>query len=181
MIKSAVNYVLCEIERKFQDQDGKIFIDTTWEPAEFATLEGTVISAPYRTQSDHHRKITGSVKEGDRIFFSYSVIFDYIMQPDEDTPIYRNLVIYEGKEYWRVDMGEIFCTVEADGKLKMVTDNILLEPIDNETGIVKAMPEINLSCNVRDVVCFETKYVQRYNIFGEEHYILPSRRILAKV
>lgn len=182
MLQASINYVLVEIEKKFQDQQGLIFIDTTWTPEEYATLEGVVVSAPVRTQSDLHRTITGSVKQGDKTFFSYSVIFDYKLQPEDDTPVYKNLIIYEGKEYWKVDMGEIFCTVDKDGKLNMVTDNILLDPIEEDLGRVEAMPDnINLSCNVRDVVCFEPRYVQKYNIFGKEHYVIPSRRVLAKV
>lgn len=179
MIKAAQNYILCEIEKKFQDQNGGLFIDTTWQPEEYSTLEGIVVSAPVRIVSDRHRKVTGEVKEGDKIFFSYSVIFEKLLQPDEDTPVYKNLVLYEGKEYWKVDMGEVFCVISDE--IKMVTENVLIEPIDDESGTVIGMPNINLSCNVRDVVCFEPKYVQRYNILGKEHYILPSRRIIAKV
>ena len=200
MIQAPQNYILAEIEKKFQDKEGNLFIDTTWHPEEFTTLEGTVVSAPVRTESDNYRKLTGSVKNGDKIFFSYGVIFDYKLQPDEDTPVYKNLVMYKGKEYWKVEIGEVFCKVNPDGSLEMVTDNILLEPViknksrtglegfeiieqpEENTGIVKAMPSnINLSCNVRDVVCFEPRFVQKYNIFGKEHFIIPSRRVLAKV
>ena len=181
MIRAVENFVLCEIEKKFQDSTGGIFIDTTWEPGEYATLEGVVVMPPIRFKSDLHRKITGEVKKGDKIFFSYSVIFEYSLQPDDDTPIYKNLIIFEGKEYWQVEAGEIFCIEEPDGTLKMVTENVFIEPIDEETGIVKAMPNINVSCNVRDIVCFQPKFVQHYNILGKEHYILPAKRIIAKV
>jgi co-chaperonin GroES (HSP10) len=177
MLQAAENYVLVEIEKKFQDNAGGIFIDTTWTPEEHTTLEGVVVMPPVRVKSDYYRKITGTVEKGDKIFFSYGVIFAYKTQPDDDTPVYKNLVIYEGKEYWKVDMGEIFC---VNGE-RMVTENLLIEPIDDETGIVKAMPDIKLSCNVRDVVCFEPRFVQKYNIFGKEHYIIPSRRVLATV
>jgi co-chaperonin GroES (HSP10) len=197
MIQAAQNFILAEIEKKFQDQEGNLFVDTTWHPEEYATLEGIVISAPSRTESDNYRKVVGSVKNGDRIFFSYGVIFDYKLQPDNDTPIYKNLIIHEGKEYWKVEIGEVFCKVNTDGSLEMVTDNILLEPVapekteiegleiiqnkESNSGIVKAMPKnINLSCNVRDEVCFEPRFVQKYNIFGKEHFIIPSRRIIAK-
>lgn len=179
MLQAPENYVLVEIEKKFQDDNGGIFIDTTWTPEEYTTLEGIVVMPPVRVKDDLYRKITGTVKKGDKIFFSYGIIFAYKTQPDEDTPVYKNLIIYEGKEYWKVEMGEIFCIQGED--LRMVTENILIDPIDEETGIVKAMPNINLSCNVRDVVCFEPRFVQKYNILGKEHYIIPSRRVLAKV
>ncbi len=179
MIQSPENYILCELEKRYQDEYKGLFIDTTWTPEEYATLEGTVISAPRRVESDGYRKITGTVQNGDKIFFSYSTIFEYIAQPEEDTPIYKNLVLYKGKEYWKVEMGEVFCIIRGDD-FEMVTENILLEPLGDNTGRVAGKPNINLSCNVRDIVCFEPQYVQKYNIKGKEHYILPSRRIIAK-
>lgn len=177
MIQASENYILVEIEKKYQDENGGILIDTTWTPEEYTTLEGTVVMPPVRVKSDRYRKIIGTVEKGDKIFFSYGVIFAYKTQPDDDTPVYKNLIVYEGKQYWKVDMGEVFC---VNGE-RMVTENFLIEPIDEETGIIKAMPNVNLSCNVRDVVCFEPQFVQKYNIFGKEHYIIPSRRVLAKV
>ena len=97
MIQSPENYVLCEIDKKFQDDAGGIFIDHTWHPEEHATLEGVVISAPVRTISDGYRKLVGTVKNGDKIFFSYGVIFNYILQPEDDTAVYKNLVLFQGK------------------------------------------------------------------------------------
>jgi len=179
MIQAAENYVLTAIEKKHQDIVNGLFIDTTWEPEEHVTLEGIVISPPARVKSDYHRTITGNVKEGDKIFFSYSIVFDKALQPKEDTPVYKNMVLYEGEEYWKVEMGEIFCVISG-GAYKMVTSNVLIEPIDEESGTVIGMPNIKLSCNMRDVVCFEPKFVQKYKILGKEHYILPSRRIIAK-
>lgn len=187
LIQATQKYILVEIEKKFQDKDGQLHIDTTWHPEDFATLEGTVASSPVL-----------SVRPGDKIFFSYGVVFDYKLQPDEATPIYKNLIIFGGKEYWRVEQDEIFCKVLPNGLPEMVTDHVLIDPIAPEgievegldvferkesfLGIVKAMPKnINLSCNVRDVVCFEPRFVQKYNIFGKEHFIIPSRRVIAKV
>jgi len=185
MIQAPLNNALVEIEKKFQDKDGGIYVDPTWHPEDFATLEGVVVSAPVRTQSDNGRTVKGTIKNGDKVFFSYGVIFEYESQPDEDTPVYKNLVLYEGKEYWKVNVGEIFCTVTDEG-IKMVTDNVLIEPwqeeaitdnffipqvIKNETGIIKAIPDnTNLSCVVGDKIAFESKFVQQYNIFGKIHY-----------
>lgn len=189
MLQSPENIVLVEIEKKFQDNVGGIVVDSTWHPEEHATLEGIVYSAPVRTASDNARTVLGTVKNGDKVFFSYSVVFKYDLQPDNDTPIYSNLIVHEGKEYWQVEMGEIFCTVR-DGKPEMVTDNILIEPIGDsdmynkearETGRVVAMPNVKISCKEGDIIGFESRFVQEYNIFGKLHYIIPSRRVIAKL
>jgi hypothetical protein len=180
MLTSPENYILAEIEKKFQDQYGELVIDTTWSPEEYVTLEGIAMSVPRRTFSQRGFEITGKVNKGDRIFFSYAVVYDYEKQEDGDTPVYKNLILYEGREYWKVHAGEIFCTVSS-GEIKMVTDNILVVPESENSGRVIGKPNINLSCNMGDVVCFEPKFVQKYNIFGAEHFIIPSRYVIAKV
>lgn len=179
MIQAAENYVLCTIEKKFQDKDGGLFIDTTWHPEEYATLEGSVITAPKRAGSDGYRTITGSVVKGDKVFFSYSVVYAYTVQPNDDTPTYLNLMIVDGIEYWRVPIEEIFCKVTDKG-VEMVTDNILIEPVTSTSGKIVGMPNIKLSCNKGDDIFFETTYVQQYNIFGKSHFIIPARRAIAK-
>lgn len=196
MIQAPENYVLVEIEKKFQDEDGGILIDPTWNPEEYATLEGVVISAPVRTSSDNCRTVTGDVKNGDKVFFSYGVVFDYKEQPNNENPVYKNLVIYEGKEYWKVDMGEIFCKVTDKG-VEMVTENVLIEPwhpvtsmdfkgihiqqvYKKETGIVRGINS-NINCEIGDKICFEERFVQEYNVFGKIHYIIPLRRVIAKI
>jgi len=192
MIHSPENYVLVEIEKKFQDKDGGIFIDPSWRPEEYATLEGVVVSAPERFSSDD-REILGTVAKGDRVFFSYSVVFEYSRQPEDDTFVYKNLVLYEGKEYWQVHAGEIFCKVTD--KIEMITDHVLIEPYENtidygfdirnvnkkETGIVKGLPAKKWGVQVGDKIAFESQYVQEYNIFGKIHYIIPGRRAIAKI
>lgn len=196
MIQATKNFILVEIEKKFQDKEGVLVVDTTWRPEEFATLEGVVVSAPVMFESDQ-RKVVTHVKRGDKLFFSYSVIFDYECQKEDENPVYKNLIRYDGREYWKVEAGEVFCKVGSDGSLCMVTDNILLEPIHGEkvsipglviiqdkepnSGVVKAMPVGGrLSCSISDTVFFESRFAQKYNIFGKEHYIIPMRRVLAK-
>lgn len=182
MIQSPENYVLCEIEKKFQNEDGGIFIDTTWHPEEYATLEGTVKSIPKRVFTDGYRNLTGTVGVGDKVFFSYSIIYAYASQPNGDTPVYKNLMLYEGKEYWKVPIDEFFCKITDKG-VEMITDNILIEPVEMgnlSEGKVVGMPNVDVSCKIGDLIYFEPKYVQQYNIFGANHYIIAARRAIAK-
>ncbi len=201
ILRCTENYLLVEIEKKFTDKQGGLFIDPTWTPEEYTTLNGRVYSTPLRVAPDDDRPIVGSVSDGDDIWFSYSVIFDYDLQPEFENPVYKNLVIHEGRELWMVHLGEVFCSVNESGEIDMVTDNILLTPADSSAPIemgglvllgkpvddhnkamVKAKPsKLRLSCNMGDIVCIEPKYIQKYNILGAEHYIVRSRRVLAKM
>ena len=180
MIQAPENYILCEIDKKFQDQEGNILIDPTWFPEEHATLEGNVVSAPIRTGSDGYRKIIGSVDIGDKIFFSYSVVFNYKLQPEDDTPVYSNLIIFEGKEYWKVNIDEIFFK-STNGKVKMITDNILVDPLSEHNGVIVEVPEMLLNYKKGDTVFFEAEFVQSYKFFGQPYFIIPCRRVIAKL
>lgn len=179
MIQAPENYILCEIDKKFQDKEGSILIDTTWFPEEHATLEGIVVSVPIRTGSDGYRKIISSVDIGDKIFFSYAVVFNYKLQPEDDTPIYSNLIIYEGKEYWKVNIDEIFFK-SVNGKVKMITDNILVDPLSEHSGIVVETPDMPISYKIGDTIIFEAEFVQSYKFFGQTYFIIPCRRAVAK-
>lgn len=176
MIQAPENFVLVEIERKFQDSQGGLLIDTTWFPEEHATLEGIVRSAPVRIVSDGYRQIIGTVKEGDKVFFSYGTIFSYHLQPDNDTPVYKNLIIYDGKEYWRVNISEVF----FKNDIEMITNNVLVEPLSESSGIVKGVGKIGLSCQVGDTIVFEPQFVQQYSFFNQFYFIIPASRVIAK-
>lgn len=303
MIRYALNYCLVKINKRFQDQQGNIKIDPSWHPEEHATMEGIVYSAPLAVEKNLARRVVAKVNDGDTVFFSYSVVFGYTMQPDGQTPVYRNLVLHNGEEYWKVDVGDMFFKVKQ-GEIEMITEHVLMtfhkEPFEkkiiygnllqvqdkgnrteqsllqglsqrknegveknpqtdgggedegqckelrehiltpwenNETelprvrqpgvgnasrgllktdgsdmvvqklphgeargnearrslgivikekkqnnlGIVKAIPpNINLSVHVGDMVCFEPRFVQKYNILGQEHMIIQTHRLLAK-
>lgn len=298
MIRYALNYCLVKINKRFQDSHGNIKIDPSWHPEEHATMEGVVYSAPLVVENNLARRTVMEVKDGDRVFFSYTVVFGYDMQPDGQTPVYKNLVLHNGEEYWKVDVGDMFFRWTAKGGIEMITEHVLMmfhkEPFekkiiygnllqvqdkgnsteqsllqgvsqrknegvekntqtdgggqnegqrkelreyipaqgeDNEKelsrvrqpeignasrglletdrsnlamsglpheeaqsggivvrnrkleniGIVIAIPQnINLSVHVGDMVCFEPRFVQKYNILGQEHMIIQTHRLLAK-
>lgn len=191
-LRAVLNCCLVKIEKRYQDQDGNITIDPTWRPEEYATLEGTVVSVPLKIDGE----VTGSLRQGDKIVFSYCVVYDFKEQPDNATPIYKNLVIINGEEYWIVDVEEIF--FKLTDKIEMVTDNCLIEPFEfkagdtisnglliknnriENKGIIKGLPAYYRNARVGDTVFFEPRFVQKYNILGKEHFIIPIRRMLAK-
>lgn len=194
MLRCAENYLLVKIDKRFRDEDGGISLDPTWTPEEYVTQSGIVYSVPLRYVEDDSRPTCGDVKPGDKIWFSYSILFDYEFQPEFGNPVYKNLIEVGGEEYWKVHRGEVFCKDE-NGKIEMLTKNVLLKPIKStekvpfeiqyenlkSLGEVVSVPENSLSCNMRDVVCVEEKYIQKYNIMGGEHYIVPVRKVLATI
>lgn len=178
MIQAPENFVLVEIERKFQDQQGGILVDTTWFPEEHATLEGIVRSAPVKILCDGYRQIIGTVKAGDRVFFSYGTIFNYTLQPDDDTPVYKNLIIFEGQEYWKVHISEVFFKM-TDG-IEMITNNVLVIPRSEDSGFVEGVGKIGVNCKKGDTIFFEPQFAQQYSFFEQSYFIIPASRVIAK-
>lgn len=191
MIRNSV-YALVETEKRFRDSDGGVFVDTTWHPELYAMAEGIVVSAPEIVKDDPYRRVTQNVIRGDKVFFSYAVIFDYVRQPDGDSPEYRNMVLQGGREYWRVPLNEIFARKDEIGLWSMVADMIMVEPEKEEysgliltrhtkeSGRVKALPNENCDFSIGDIVFFEERYVQEYKIEGKDVFLIPTRRIIAK-
>lgn len=198
-LKCPLNTILVTIEKKYQDTEKGLLIDTTFSPEEYATLKGVVHSVPDKLGDEYWREKTNMIiREGDEIWFSYGVIYQYERYEEGETPTYKNLVCYNGEEYWKVDYSEVFCVVR-EGKIIVPNQYVILEPIKNEKELfsksglslsdnvtfqdratIKAMPEIEVSCEVGDVIPVETKFVQQYQMLGGLHYIIPARRLIAK-
>jgi hypothetical protein len=198
LLKCPINTILVTIEKKYQDKEKGLLIDTTYHPEEYATLNGIVHSVPDRLANEEWRdKSEMIIRPGDEIYFSYGVIYRYSRYEGNETPGYRNLVCYQGKEYWKVDYSEVFCIVR-EGKIIMPNQYVLLEPMKSEqqyssSGLllesaeyyqdrarVKAMPAVEVDCKEGDILPIETKFVQQYQMFGSLHYIIPVRRLIAK-
>lgn len=188
---------MVSIEKKYQDEQGSLNIDTTFRPEEYATLKGVVVSVPDRVDEQYYTgKIDQLVRIGDEVWFSYSVIYDYKVYREGETPVYKNLISYNGEQYWKVNYEEVFCVVRG-GEILMPTQHVLLAPIKDErvsSGLISvtqkmvyddratvvAMPSTSISCKVGDVVPLEKEFVQKYMIFDKPHYIISTRRLIAK-
>ncbi len=198
MIRCPLDRLLVTIDKKYQDKQGNLFIDTTFQPEEYATLKGTVVSVPDRVTEEYWKgSIDQLARVGDEIWFSYGVVFDYAVHREGETPIYKNLIVFEGEEYWSVRYEEAFCIVR-DGKILVPTQHVLMIPVEKDaqpTGglislikstvhedraMVLAMPEMEINCQPGDIVAIEMDFVQKYIMFDKPHYIIPTRRLIAK-
>ena len=197
MLRCPINKLLVSIDKKYQDKQGNLFIDTTFLPEEYATLKGTVMSIPERVDDEHYKgNIEQLAKVGDEVWFSYGVIFDYKILREGETPVYKNLVAFGEQEYWMVRYEEVFCIVR-DGKILMPTQHVLLVPVIRDeqpaTGLISlyksvlkedramivALPTTEISCKVGDIVPLELEFTQQYIMFDKPHYIFSTKRLIA--
>lgn len=197
-MKCPINKLLVTIEKKYQDKSGALFLDTTFQPEEYATLKGIVYSIPDRVDKESFRNVEQLARVGDEIWFSYAIVFDYLIRREGETPVYRNLIAYEGSEYWQVDYSEVFCIVR-DREILMPNQFVLLAPVkDNgsdqqasglfsvkknevyeDIAEVVAVPK-SVNCVKGDIIPFEPEYLQKYIMFDSPHFILPARKVVAK-
>ena len=133
-----LNNVLVTIKNKFYDtvefaSGIKLYKDTGYHPEESAMLEATVVSIPRAVQERmDYAGMTLPMRPGDRILMRYDVVYSYIDQPDRDTPIYKNVLLYKGEEFWKVDIQKIFGII-LGGDVFMINGYVLCDILYDDT------------------------------------------------
>ena len=162
-----------------------LYRDTTFHPEYYAQTNGVVTGLPRFNELD--------ITTGDQIYFSYQVVEDKI-QRDRDTDVHKNLLFRKGKKVWLVAPEHIYFRVRND-QLQMVNGYVLLDFIEEETQSALIVPEylkkVKLIGQARvvsaqehkagEVIFFDKRFVETYELFGREYYILNQTRILAKL
>ncbi|HEV3223871.1 MAG TPA: hypothetical protein VGZ90_13375 [Puia sp.] len=208
------NNVIVKISQRFYDSvkfdSGVVlYFDPSWDPSEYAMLEGVVESVPrsIMKRKDYEGFSADGIKRGDRILFRYDVIFSYLSQPDRDSVRFKNEIWWHETSYWKVDIQKIFCTVHGDAKsfsgLKysmlngyvlcdliteyksdLYSDNIIRPESEKmvvrlDRAKVKAIGENNLEVQPGDTIWFSPKIPQVYSLNRKKFIIVSQRHILA--
>ena len=190
-----INNYTVEIESEFADEikteSGiKLYRDTTFNPENYAQTNGTVTAVP------RYSNLPLDIVPGDQIYFSYQVVMDWELR-DNDTPIHRNMLFYKGKKYWTVHNSFIYFRVRNDS-IKMLNDYMLLDIIEEEVQSTIIVPDhlkkqklIGSAYVVKsgddkvavtsDTVFYDKRFVEVYELFNKEYYLLHKKRILAKL
>lgn len=214
-MRCPVKYLIVSIEKKFNDtvtfKSGQtLFVDTSWNPEEYAMMEATVVGIPGSTGYDPMDFKTWDslgysidMEPGDKILMSYAVVYGYKDQPDRDTPIYKNLFMHEGKEYWKCPLAQVFAYIRH-GVTHMVNgwvmgdimeekpfvSSIIITPDNHATVKYKDRMKIRhigpnlpheprLKAKKGDIVYLDQRYVAEYKVNEDAFYIVRQSRILA--
>lgn len=204
MLTSPLNNLIVKVEQKFQDKVGDIFTDVTFHPEEHVTLIGKVISLPrsIMKRRDYNGYTTEGISVGDYILMRYDVVFNYLNQPEHDTPIYRHMLFFRGVEYFKCDIIKVFGVIRKDG-VDMINGYVMLEP-DIEppqrivipkhmrhaqatetatiTNIGRPLEHLkSINAKVGDKVCFNPKMAQRYRLDRTNFIILKQSQVLGVI
>lgn len=120
---------------------------------------------------------------------------------------YKNMLPYEGVDYWKVDYINAIAIKKKDGSFDMVGDYVLLEPIREprrgfEQGIIevhnidqdtdykatgrivsigeplKGQPKLSVKPN--EIIYTDIRYVEKYEIDGHDYWVVRQKYLLAK-
>jgi len=117
---------------------------------------------------------------------------------DHSSMKYNNLYEIEGNHYWKCNYQDVFAK-EVDGKLEAIGNRCLLKPIEykltnaekERAGIIRTLDakirlydraELlsggeDLGFKKGDVVGFEQKYLEKYDVFGKQVFLIKKNRI----
>ncbi len=120
---------------------------------------------------------------------------------------YRNLLPYEGKDYWMVDYSFAIAIKRAAGVFDMIGDYVLVEPIREPfrgtyQGLIEVYEieqdkdfraigkivsigppltgDVKLSVKPNDIICSDIRYVQKYEIDGHDYWVIRQKHIYGK-
>ena len=163
----------------------KLYRDITFHPENYAQTHGVVATVPLKNDLD--------VKQGDEIYFSYQVVEDKI-QRDRDTDVHKNMIFYNGTKSWMVDTSLVYFRVRND-QIGMLNKYALVDLVEIEQKSTIIIPDylkkvkllgqasVIASANLEagEEILFDKRFIETYELFGREYYILHEERILAKV
>jgi len=209
-----LNVVYVQIKKKLYDSkkfpSGIIlYKDTSFHPEEASMIEATVVSLPRAIQerfdyAGMYVDAGGPLQVGSTVLMRYDVVFHYFNQPERDTPIYKNVLLYEGEEYWRVDIQQIFAVLRK-GSVEMINGYVMVDPVTEQVNFnsfhaathfatrilndqyairyighpLEHEPALNLRTG--DRVHVRPGIAQHYETDWSDFHIIKQSQILAKV
>lgn len=138
-IQSGLNNLIVTITQKSIGNFSDIMRNAEMNPAnklnpmDLVQIMGVVHSVP---KSVTEKAMTADgILPNDLICFRYTVVGSYKIHPEKDTPVYKNLFFYLGKEYWKVNIHEAFFLIR-EGAIIMLNDYVMVEDIAEKSAII---------------------------------------------
>lgn len=171
------------------------------DPADVVNIIGEIVSIPQQITKDiqYQGYSTDDLQIGDIAIFSFKVIYDLVIKQENGEPIYRNLVNYNGKEYFSCDIRNLFGVIRGE-EIIMVNGYVMLNEFEQDKIIMsQSLKKIkrakyshiihignnrqhlpNIQAKEGDLVYFNSDKAQHYEINGKKFIILQQDKILGK-
>lgn len=204
MFQSPINNVIVKVQTKYIRnftsllKIAAIQQGTSIEPMDYVNIIGEVVSVP-KVISHNKREYKGfsahDIQVGDTAIFSYKVIGTTVQKEPDAEPIFKNLINYRDKEYWAVDIIELFAVVR-DNQIRMQNGYVMLEEMakpsmillhndtkrlnTTATAIVSNIAKNWLGVQQFDRVYYNPNKIQLYQINGKPFGIIREKDILGR-
>lgn len=171
------------------------------DPADVVNIIGEIVSIPQQITDtpDYQGYSIEELQIGDIAIFSFKVIYDLIIKQENGEPIYRNLIKYNGEEYFSCDIRNLFGVIRGE-EIIMINGYVMLEDFEKDKIIMaqslkkqkrakschimhigknrQHLPDIQAKNG--DLVYFNADKAQHYEINGKKFIILQQDKILGK-
>jgi co-chaperonin GroES (HSP10) len=173
----------------------------TVDPADIVNITGEILSIPKTISQtkDYEGFSIEDIQIGDIGIFSYRVIYDLIIKQENGEPVYKNLIKYNGKEYFSCDIRNLFGVIR-DGEIIMVNGFVMLTEYEPKRIILSAnlknqkeatsstimhignskQNTTRINANQSDTVYYNSSLAQHYNINDKKFIILTQDKILGR-
>ena len=125
-MKTPRDIVLISAPQKYNDrieiQGGKVlYLDTSYKPQHHVSIKGIVEAVPQQLTPSHYANgnLEMELQVGNEVYFHFLTISD------------ENLVLIEGKEYYKVEYYNVFA-YKRDGVMKMTGAWVFVEPVKKQ-------------------------------------------------
>lgn len=171
------------------------------DPSDYVNIMGEIMSIPKQISKtrDYEGYTIDNIQVGDIAIFSYKVIYDLYIDAEFEEPKYRNLITYEGKEYFSCDIRLLFGVIR-DGEIHMVNGNVMLTEFEKNKIILSpglknrkfskssyimhiGNPKSHLpvlDAQNGDLVYYNPDKAQHYEINEKKFIILQQEKILGR-
>lgn len=174
--------------QKFINAKGEMITVIAMKGAISKLWVGTYVSRSHELISG----VQGSEAEKDRWLAQFSF-------GDNQKMKFNNLLDIDGKDYWKAKLDDVFAKKTGD-EVVAISDKVICEPIDVDLtqqvniseGIV--LPESSIQARLYDratlvsggedkglkkgdVVSFDPQYVEKYNLWGKEYFLIKKHRV----
>lgn len=112
---------------------------STVDPIDVVNIVGEVVSLPKvvtKRLGLENFSLEG-IDIGDNIIVSHKVIYDMVMKADTPEPVYKNMITYNGEEYFVCDISLVYGVIKNDDII-MLNGFVMLRPFQEAKIILAA-------------------------------------------
>lgn len=207
MLQATINNLIVKVDTKYIGNMTDIMRlssiqdNASVDASDLVNIMGEIVSVPLKIENK--REYAGFTKDniqvGDIAIFNYLVISELVAIPDKDDADFKNIIRYKGKEYFAVDIRNLFGVIR-NGEIIMLNGHVMTTQYEESKIIVpthlrrikqvakcdvlySGYPKSNekqIELSQGDTIYYNPFLAQKYQIKGKKFCIITQNKILGK-